>query len=53
MVTWEESNARTFEVLDHQHIVEKRCTQPQTGNLLYFATPAYFEAGWLPSVWHL
>lgn len=32
-----------FEVLEEQEFIKQR----KTGNLVYFATPAYFEDGWL------
>ena len=44
-----EQRAAHFTVLTPQDIVEEGgISQMQPGNLLYFATPSYFEQGWLP-----
>jgi len=45
-----EQRAARFEVLSAEHVVEEQdISQTRPGRLLYFATPAYFEHGWLPA----
>lgn len=45
-----EQRAARFEVLRSEHITEEQdISQTKHGRLLYFATPAYFEHGWLPA----
>jgi len=45
-----EQRAARFKVLKPEEIVEESGLEKGTGNLLYFATPAYFEGGWLPKI---
>lgn len=45
-----EQRAARFEVLNPEHSSEEQeIGQITPGRLLYFATPAYFEHGWLPA----
>jgi CRISPR-associated protein Cmr3 len=47
-----EQRAARFKVLKPEEIITEDLglEQKKTGNLLYFATPAYFEDGWLPKI---
>ncbi len=45
-----ERRAARFEVIGSS-IYEQESLGRQTGNLLYLATPTYFEAGWQPTTW--
>jgi CRISPR-associated protein Cmr3 len=46
-----EQRAARFKVLKPEECVaDPGLEQKETGNLLYFATPAYFEDGWLPKI---
>jgi hypothetical protein len=45
-----EQRAAHFTVLSSQEVAEEQgVTQIVSGNLLYFATPAYLKQGWLPA----
>jgi CRISPR-associated protein Cmr3 len=43
-----EQRVARFNVLQAEEIAEEGINQTASGNLLYFATPAYFKNGWLP-----